>query len=118
MDQISFALFVIQKALLILTPSLSQIMILHLLMILIIRIRLRIIARSLNQVDQFPVIFLESQKYYLVFMSASQRTRPIKSLLQQGTFCLKRRSLTGLIPMQKTGINKMSLCEVHIKWAG
>ncbi len=76
---------------------------------------------------QFLMIYLESQRYYFVFISAFQRRRPIKNLLQPGTLCLKTRSLTGLLLMKKqisvdhcnssSSTHKMSLHEIHSKWA-
>ncbi len=64
-DEISLILSIIQKASLILTPSLSQMTILHLLMILIIR--LRVIAKCQNRIHQSSIIFLEDDGLLTLF---------------------------------------------------
>ncbi len=67
--------------------------------------------------DQLLRIFLESQIHYLVFISDFHRIRLIQSLLQPGSLFLKRRSLTGLLLMQKRLLlNSIVHCLVSIKW--
>ncbi len=76
--------FAVQKASLILTPSLSQMMILILMMLLIASLRLN--ASNQNQINQKQRKYLDSQSHCLVFMSAFQRIRLVQKWLQQKIF--------------------------------
>ncbi len=68
--------------------------------------------------DLFPIIFVESQRNYLAFMSALQKIKLIQSLLQPGTHLFlmqKRLLLNAVVHYQALW---MSLHEIPSKWSG
>ncbi len=93
------------------------------LMILLIT-RLILIVKSQNGMDWFPVILLESQRHYLLFMSAFQRIR-INQVNCNQEHSSEKKSLTCLLLMKKqitaeflSSLSSIRVYEIHSKWIG
>ncbi len=128
-DQQSKETFAVQKTssiLTILTPTLSQIKILVLTMLLIASLRLN--ATNQNQIHQRQRTYLDSQTHCLVFRSAFRRIRIVQKRLQQKNSSEKKKfdwsnfqakeKIIAKLHDSLSSILKMSLREIHSKWAG
>ncbi len=77
--------------------------------------RQRIIVRSQHQRDQFPAVFLESQKHNLIFMSPNYIANKDISSEKKSLICLLLMHKSSILHSSVSSINQMSLCEICSK---